>query len=95
MEFETKRKDNSAVKITVKNTPEEVAEAYKAAYVQAAKKVKVPGFRKGKVPLQTLRVPIDYGFNEAMTTWGVIGVKCWITKKPEEVKEENNAPKAS
>ncbi len=51
MEFKTKRKDNSAVKITVKNTPEEVAEAYKAAYVQAAKKVKVPGFRKGKVPL--------------------------------------------
>jgi small subunit ribosomal protein S3 len=41
-------------------------------------------YRKGKVPLQTLRVPIDYGFSEAKTTWGIIGVKCWINKKPEE-----------
>ena len=33
------------------------------------------------MPLQTLRVPIDFGFAEARTTWGVIGVKCWINKK--------------
>ena len=52
-------------------------------------------YRKGKVPLQTLRVPIDYGFNEAKTTWGVIGVKCWITTKQEEVKEEASTPKTS
>lgn len=45
-------------------------------------------YRKGKVPLQTLRVPIDYGFCEAKTTWGVIGVKCWINKKPEQPKPE-------
>ncbi len=52
-------------------------------------------YRKGKVPLQTLRVPIDYGFNEAKTTWGVIGVKCWITTKQEEAKEESSTPKPS
>jgi len=40
-------------------------------------------YRKGKVPLQTLRVPLDYGFAEARTTWGIIGVKCWLNKKPE------------
>lgn len=45
-------------------------------------------YRKGKVPLQTLRVPLDYGFCEAKTTWGVIGVKCWINRKPEEAKAE-------
>ncbi|MEM6910776.1 MAG: 30S ribosomal protein S3 [Verrucomicrobiota bacterium] len=38
-------------------------------------------YRKGKVPLQTLRVPIDYGFAEARTVYGIIGVKCWINKR--------------
>jgi len=40
-------------------------------------------YRQGKVPLQTLRVPIDYGFTEAKTVYGVIGVKCWINRKPD------------
>ena len=40
-------------------------------------------YREGKVPLQTLRVPIDYGFAEARTVYGIIGVKCWINKKEE------------
>lgn len=40
-------------------------------------------YRQGKVPLQTLRVPIDYGFTEAKTVYGIIGVKCWINRKPE------------
>ena len=42
-------------------------------------------YREGKIPLHTLRTPIDYGFAEAYTTYGVIGVKCWICKKPEAV----------
>ena len=37
-------------------------------------------YRKGKVPLQTLRARIDYGFAEAMTIYGKIGVKVWIYK---------------
>jgi small subunit ribosomal protein S3 len=41
-------------------------------------------YREGKVPLQTLRVPIDYGFAEASTTYGIIGVKVWINKKDEK-----------
>jgi small subunit ribosomal protein S3 len=41
-------------------------------------------YREGKVPLQTLRVPIDYGFAEARTLYGIIGVKCWITRKDDE-----------
>ncbi|MCH1507279.1 30S ribosomal protein S3 [Verrucomicrobiales bacterium] len=48
-------------------------------------------YRKGKVPLQTLRVPIDYGFCEARTTWGIIGVKCWINRKQEEPKAESGS----
>jgi small subunit ribosomal protein S3 len=35
-------------------------------------------YREGRVPLHTLRADIDYGFAEARTTYGVIGVKVWI-----------------
>jgi small subunit ribosomal protein S3 len=35
-------------------------------------------YREGRVPLHTLRADIDYGFAEAKTTYGKIGVKCWI-----------------
>ena len=34
--------------------------------------------RQGRVPLQTLRANINYGFSEASTVYGIIGVKCWI-----------------
>ena len=37
-------------------------------------------YREGRVPLHTLRADIDYGLAEARTTYGVIGVKCWIFK---------------
>ena len=43
-------------------------------------------YREGKVPLQTLRVPIDYGFAEAKTVYGIIGVKCWINKNEDADK---------
>jgi small subunit ribosomal protein S3 len=36
--------------------------------------------REGRVPLHTLRADVDYGFSEAHTTYGVIGVKVWIFK---------------
>jgi small subunit ribosomal protein S3 len=37
-------------------------------------------YREGRVPLHTLRADIDYGFAEAKTTYGIIGVKTWIYK---------------
>lgn len=37
-------------------------------------------YREGRVPLHTLRADIDYGFAEALTTYGIIGVKLWIFK---------------
>ena len=37
-------------------------------------------YREGRVPLHTLRADIDYGFAEARTTYGIIGVKVWIYK---------------
>lgn len=37
-------------------------------------------FKQGKIPLSTLRADIDYGFAESLTTYGLIGIKCWIYK---------------
>ena len=37
-------------------------------------------YREGRVPLHTLRADVEYGFAEARTTYGAIGVKCWIYK---------------
>ncbi len=48
-------------------------------------------YREGRLPLNTLRADIDYGFAEAFTTYGVIGVKVWILKGeilPEKKKKE-------
>lgn len=44
-------------------------------------------YREGRVPLHTLRADIDYGFAEAQTTYGIIGVKVWIFKG--EVLDKN------
>ena len=48
-------------------------------------------YREGKIPLHTLRQPIDYGFAEAMTVYGKIGIKCWICKKDEPLPENQQA----
>ena len=37
-------------------------------------------YHDGSIPLQTIRADIDYGFAEAHTTFGVLGIKCWIYK---------------
>lgn len=52
-------------------------------------------YREGKVPLHTMRIPIDYGFTEAMTIAGKIGIKCWICRKqdkPENEEQKNDQP---
>ncbi|MDR9433770.1 MAG: 30S ribosomal protein S3 [Spiribacter sp.] len=47
-------------------------------------------YREGRVPLHTLRADIDYGFAEAKTTYGVIGVKVWVFKG--EILDTDTAP---
>lgn len=56
-------------------------------------------YREGRVPLHTLRADIDYGLAEALTTYGIIGVKVWIFKgeifeRPAEIEEEDRSKKA-
>ena len=45
------------------------------------------GYKWGKIPLQTIRADIDYGFSEARTAYGIIGVKVWIYKGEKFDKE--------
>lgn len=59
-------------------------------------------YLEGRVPLHTLRAKIDYGFAEAHTTYGIIGIKVWIFKgevltkgiqaEPQEEKKEGRRP---
>ena len=66
-----------------------------------AEMARTEGYSDGRVPLHTLRADIDYGFVEAKTTTGRIGVKCWINKgevMPEGFRagadEEDLAPRS-
>lgn len=51
-----------------------------AGRLGGAEMARTEKYHEGKVPLQTLRADIDYGFAEAKTTYGLLGVKVWIYK---------------
>jgi len=62
-----------------------------AGRLGGAELARVEMYHEGRVPLHTLRANIDYGFAEANTVYGKLGVKCWICKgdvKPEEKKPQ-------
>ncbi len=58
-----------------------------------AELARTEGYKEGKVPLHTLRANVQYGFTEAHTVAGKIGVKVWICRKHEEplLKEQTHA----
>ncbi|MBU1124702.1 MAG: 30S ribosomal protein S3 [Candidatus Omnitrophica bacterium] len=49
-----------------------------AGRLNGAEMSRTETYKLGKVPLQTLRADIEYGFSEALTTYGLIGVKVWV-----------------
>jgi small subunit ribosomal protein S3 len=51
-----------------------------AGRLNGAEMSRTETYKQGSVPLQTLRADIDYGFTEALTTYGLIGVKVWMYK---------------
>ena len=66
-----------------------------AGRLGGAEMARTEWYLEGRVPLHTLRAKIDYGFAEAHTTYGIIGVKVWIFKGevltkgvPVEAKED-------
>jgi len=72
-----------AMKRAIQNTMRVGAKGVKvmiAGRLNGAEIARSEWSREGRVPLHTLRADIDYGFREAHTTYGVIGVKVWIFK---------------
>jgi small subunit ribosomal protein S3 len=70
-----------AMKRAVTNTMRLGAEGIKVKVggrLNGAEIARSEWYREGRVPLHTFRADIDYGFSEAMTTYGIIGVKVWI-----------------
>ena len=74
------------------------AEGFKimvAGRLNGAEMSRTEWYREGRVPLHTLRANVDYGFTEAKTTYGQIGVKVWIFKGEmlgSEAAASTNAP---
>ena len=87
-----------AMKKVMQNAQRSGAKGIKVAVagrLGGAEMARTEWYREGRVPLHTLRAKIDYGFAEAQTTYGIIGVKVWIFKGevlskgiPAEAKEE-------
>ncbi len=63
-----------------------------AGRLGGAELARVETYHEGRVPLHTLRANIDYGFAEANTLYGKLGIKCWICKG--ETTNEKKAPEA-
>lgn len=83
-----------AMKRAVSNSMRLGAEGIKinvAGRLNGAEIARSEWYREGRVPLHTLRADIDYGFAEARTTYGVIGVKVWIFKGEIVAKVEEPA----
>ena len=93
-----------AMKRAVQNTMRIGAKGVKimiSGRLNGAEIARTEWYREGRVPLHTLRADVDYGFAEAHTTYGVIGVKVWVFKGevlPESAEVEtpaNNQPTAA
>lgn len=70
-----------------------------AGRLNGAEMARTESYKEGRIPLHTLRADIDYGFAEALTTFGLIGVKVWIyngdilSSVKEEVEEDKYSVK--
>ena len=60
-----------------------------------AELARVEMYHWGRVPLHTLRANIDYGFAEALTMYGKLGVKCWICKGENKPQKKNEKAEAT
>ena len=85
-----------AMKMAIRNTMRLGAQGIKiscSGRLAGAEIARTEHYHEGTIPLQTIRADIDYGFWEANTTYGKIGVKVWIYKG--EVLNEVNRPSAN
>lgn len=60
-----------------------------------AELARIEWYKEGKTPLHTLRANVDYGFAEAATAAGLIGIKCWICNKDEASEPKGRGKKTN
>ncbi|MCX8157334.1 MAG: 30S ribosomal protein S3 [Verrucomicrobiae bacterium] len=90
-----------AMKRAVQTAMEQGAEGIRircSGRLGGAELARVEQYLEGRVPLHTLRANIDYGFAEAHTLYGKLGIKCWICRgenKPEATKNQRAAAPAA
>src|SRR5512141_3390020 len=63
-----------------------------AGRLGGAELARVEQYHWGRVPLHTLRANIDYGFAEALTVYGKLGIKCWVCKGETKVQKAQGLP---
>ncbi len=83
MQLERRVSHRRAMKKAVSNAMRQGAHGIKilcSGRLGGAEMSRKEGYKEGRIPLHTLRADIDYGFTEAKTTYGLIGVKTWICK---------------
>ena len=97
MQLERRISFRRAMKKAVQTTMQAGALGVKvrsAGRLGGAEMSRVEGYKEGKIPLQTIRADISYGFREARTTYGKIGVKAWIYTG-DLIPEKRLSPKKS
>ena len=65
-----------------------------AGRLVGAELARVEQYHWGRVPLHTLRADIDYGFAEANTVYGKLGIKCWVCKGETKAQPQQGQPSA-
>tara|TARA_B100000029_G_scaffold248390_1_gene245217 strand:+ start:374 stop:1063 length:690 start_codon:yes stop_codon:yes gene_type:complete len=91
MQFERRIAFRRAMKKAVQTAMEMGAEGIRiraAGRLGGAELARVEQYLKGRVPLHTLRANIDYGFAEATTKQGRLGIKCWICRGEEAPQKQ-------
>ena len=91
MQFERRIAFRRALKKSVQTAMEFGAEGIRiraAGRLGGGEIARVEQYLKGRVPLHTLRANIDYGFAEAVTKQGLIGIKCWICNGEEAPQKQ-------
>jgi small subunit ribosomal protein S3 len=82
-QLESRVSFRKAMKMAIQNCFKQGGKGIKVAVsgrLGGAEIARTEWYREGRVPLHTLRADIDYGTAEALTTYGIIGVKVWIYK---------------
>ena len=82
-QLEARINHRRAIKMSIQSTMRLGAEGIKiniAGRINGAEIARSEGYKEGRIPLHTFRADIDYANVEAHTTYGVLGIKCWICR---------------